>query len=580
MRNSLSLARARGQTDRRELKHLGARRGPVLGLLTAALLLVAPMTAIAVEPLPAVVITGFGPGLEIQGLHPGQGTVQNPLAVYPEANPAGYVDIDTFAGIVETANVDDPSEIALMYCINVFLETGEGTAYQLDSWAEANVPNIGYVTYILNNYYPMMPGPAGLNEDQQAAAVQAAIWYFTDGYVVDTSQTDIRAAVAAMVAAAQANGPVLEPGIPGIEITPESASAVAGSRAGPFTVNGQNVAGITVTVPDGFTLHTAESGGDGVASGSEVDSGTVLWVQNNTGEPGTGSLGAAAAVTVQAGSVYLSAGNPSAAQPLILAATRQLNASDSAVFAEAALSPGTLVVTKSITGGGAGSQGEIAVNVDCGPGLNETFTIPAGTPAGDTTTTFEGIADGTLCTVSEEVSGSNEVVNVVAGESVTVEIVSGTTVVAELSNDVQFIYGQLAVAKSFAGTGAGLQDRVVMTVVCNGEVADTIVIPAGSTDTVTRTYTEIPAGSSCLIREEESGQNAQVLVTADLPDPVVVTGGMTTTLEAVNTYTGRGQAWLPKTGANDTTGLAMMGGGILLAGTALVLGSRRRRRLG
>ena len=35
----------------------------------------------------------------------------------------------------------------------------------------------------------MMPGPAGLNEDQQAAAVQAAIWYFTDGYVVDTSQT-------------------------------------------------------------------------------------------------------------------------------------------------------------------------------------------------------------------------------------------------------------------------------------------------------------------------------------------------------------------------------------------------------
>ena len=51
-------------------------------------------------------------------------------------------------------------------------------------WSEANVPNIGYVARILNTYYPSTNLPAGLNDNQRAAAVQAAIWFFTDGYVV------------------------------------------------------------------------------------------------------------------------------------------------------------------------------------------------------------------------------------------------------------------------------------------------------------------------------------------------------------------------------------------------------------
>ena len=577
MRFPSPLLRARRQIDRR--KRLSVGRGPFVGLLATAILLIAPLNAVAVEPLPAVEITGFAPGLEIQGLHPGQGVVPDATAQYPAVNPTGYVDIDTFAGIVQTANVQDPSQIVQMYCINVYLETSVGTDYQLDTWAEANVPNIGYVTFILNNFYPTVQLPENLNADQQAAAVQAAIWYFTDGYVVDTSQSDIRGAVVAIVAAAQANGPVQEPAVPGIEITPETASAVLGSRAGPFTVNGENVERITVTAPSGSTLHTAETGGEEVPSGSTVSPGTLLWVESASGGPASGSLGAFTNVTVQAGSVYLARGNPSSTQPLILAATSQLNANDAATFSLAAVNPGTLVVSKLITGAGAGNQGDIVVNVDCGADLNESFTIPAGTPAGAYIQTFDEIADGTSCTVSETSSGSNELVTVIAGEALTVQIASGSTVVAELVNDVQFILGKLSVTKIIDGTGAGLQDRVVLTVICNGEETDSIVIPAGSTATVTRTYEEIPAGTTCFIREEESGQNTAVSVSIDVPDPVTVVGNQTVSLEAVNTYTGHGTGRLPQTGAAATSELALMGGGIFLTGTILVLASMRRRRL-
>lgn len=578
MKHSSSLARVRGHSRQTKYRRGLHRKGSLLAVLTAGMVLAAPLSAVALEPLPAVVVTGFGPGQEVQGLHPGEAAVPNPLDEYPAENPADYVNMDTYAGIVQTASVDDPEQVALMYCINVYLDTEVGLDYVLDTWAESNVPNIGYVTYVLNNYYPNTGLPAGLDEDQQAAAVQAAIWYFTDGFVLDTSEEEIRAAAAAIVLDAQTNGPAVTPGVPGIEITPETASAFLGSRAGPFTVNGQNVGPITVTAPEGSSLHTDAVGGQEIASGSAVEPGTALWVQNNTGVAADGSLSAAASVTLETGSVYLGAGNPADAQPLILAATSQANATDFATFVHTEVDPGTLVVSKAITGAGAGNQSDIIVSVDCGAELNESFIIAAGTPAGTYVQTFEEIADGTSCTVSEVSSGSNEIVNVVAGESATVDIVTGQTSVAELVNDVQFLYGQLSVVKHFAGDGAGFQDQVVLSVVCDGEVADSIVIPAGNTDIVTRTYDQIPAGSTCFIREEESGQNTEVLVSVDLPDPVLVTGGQNTTLEAVNTYTERGRATLPRTGANAVSQeLALMGGGILLVGTLMVLGSRRRR---
>lgn len=121
-----------------------------------------------------------------------------------------------------------------MYCINLRVSTYVGIGYESGSWEESNVPNIGYVTYILNNFYPTVPEPAGLSANQQAAAVQSAIWYFTDGYVLNTAASStVREATAAIVAAAQAAGPVVEPPAPEVSITPESDTVGATSSAGP-----------------------------------------------------------------------------------------------------------------------------------------------------------------------------------------------------------------------------------------------------------------------------------------------------------------------------------------------------------
>ena len=59
---------------------------------------------------------------------------------------------------------------------------------------------------LLNEYYPNTTEPAALaNANQTAAAVQAAIWYFTDKYVLNTADP-LHGAVAAIVADIQRRG--------------------------------------------------------------------------------------------------------------------------------------------------------------------------------------------------------------------------------------------------------------------------------------------------------------------------------------------------------------------------------------
>jgi len=146
--------------------------------------------------------------------------------------------------------------VILVYCIDIRTPTGFGDGYWLGDWDAATVPRIGFVTYILNKYYPATAEPAGLDNDDKAAAVQAAIWYFTDGFVVDTSQTTLHAAVSAIVADAKANGPIAEPAPPSLTIIPTTLSGPASQVLGPFTVTVTGVAtqAIVGVVPPGVQM--------------------------------------------------------------------------------------------------------------------------------------------------------------------------------------------------------------------------------------------------------------------------------------------------------------------------------------
>ena len=68
------------------------------------------------------------------------------------------------------------------------LTRGPASGTRLGTWDAANVPNVGYVARLLNEYYPNTDEPAALTDlNQKAAAVQAAIWFFSDRYVLSTS---------------------------------------------------------------------------------------------------------------------------------------------------------------------------------------------------------------------------------------------------------------------------------------------------------------------------------------------------------------------------------------------------------
>src|SRR5262245_45991284 len=95
---------------------------------------------------------------------------------------------------------------------------------------------MNYIAYILNNYYPAVPAqPASLTDvNDRAAAVQSAIWYFPDNYVLPPGHA-LFAATSAIVADALANGALTpEPVLPSLSFSGPAAGP-AGQVLGAYT---------------------------------------------------------------------------------------------------------------------------------------------------------------------------------------------------------------------------------------------------------------------------------------------------------------------------------------------------------
>ncbi|MCR2827140.1 thioester domain-containing protein, partial [Microbacterium sp. zg.Y909] len=622
----------------------------LVGTLAAAALVATPLTAAqaSIDDAAPVADARIGPNTEIVTKAPAEGlrttvylpptdTVPNPATPYPDDAAADFTSQYGFIGIITTTSVDDPSLIGEMYCISVRIPAAAGISYQSGTWSEANVPNIGYVTYILNNYFPAVAAPAGLTPDQQAAAVQAAIWYFTDGVVLG-DDSPVRAATEAIIADAQANGPVTEPAAPEVAINPASVSAPVGSAAGPYVVTAGGAAAVTVSVPDGYTMYSDAAATTPIPNASSVPSGTSIWI---TGPGVTGVetvLSARATVTVQRGNIYLYDGDTplySDAQPLILAETTQLDAVATATaeffttgdltvnkaFAGAAvgqqgaaqlvidcgegytftqdipagtsttqtytftgipvgstctvtepttgataevgvttdapqtatmvpeglaltvtntveINPGSLNLVKVIAGGAAGSQDDVSVGIMCTSGLEEIFVIPAGSAAGEYEQSYTGLPAGDECTVTELATGSNAVVEVTTDAPVTVSIAPGAAVEARVTNTVELRPGSLALTKTVTGDAAGSQSEIQVGVMCDSGLDETFTIPAGAAaGDYTQRYEQIPAGSECVITERESGSNTEVEVVPGDPVTVTIEPGATAEVGLTNTVT-------------------------------------------
>ncbi|MCD9152845.1 thioester domain-containing protein [Aeromicrobium duanguangcaii] len=460
-------------------------------------------------------------------------TTFDPVATaYPSTRPAGSTtNTVRYAGAIPAS--DAAGTEVLTYCIDLFTSTEAGVTYERGDWTEANVRNLGYVGYILQNYYPTTDAPTGVANNVKAAAVQAAIWYFSDNLVLNsTANPQLFSLTQAIVEDARANGPTTEPTQPNLSVSPESAvSPASGELAGPFTVTADGPATLVV---EGVQVYADAAGTQPLAEGATVQPGTQLWARA-TGLGSSQGFSLRRPETVQESTVYLYDGQTpgrTSGQKLILAQEESIEAVASVRITREA--PGGIAVTKTITGDGAGLQGAVVIDVECtapveGEPVTRQVTIPAGT-TGSQTTTLTGIPAGYSCAITESENGDNASVSVTATtiDPETVTVASGQTSAVAVSNVYDVATGGLQVTKTISGAGAGLQSAVEISVECTSPgtgdpVSRTVTIPAGTTGSQTTPVTGIPAGYSCAITETDNGDNGRVSVTATTIDPATVT---------------------------------------------------------
>ena len=149
------------------------------------------------------------------------------------------------------------------------------------------------------------------------------------------------------------------------------------------------------------------------------------------------------------------------------------------------LVPGSLTVTKTISGVSAGQQGAITIGVNCGGLPLPEFTIPAGA-TGPQSHTYDNIPAGLTCTVTEEADGSTSTIGVVTtGSPQDVTIGANAEASAELTDTYGPVPGSLEVRKTINGPSAGSQGEITIAVTCGTTTLPTWTIPAGTgaTDT-------------------------------------------------------------------------------------------------
>lgn len=526
------------------------------GALAAVMLVVAPVPAQA-QPDPVGVgdpagifteltITGFGAGQAVEGSRAPAGF--DPLAGYPATVPPGStLDNASFAGAIE---VTDPvsGQTTLTYCIDLLTDTTTGVHYQVGTWDEANVPFLGYIGYILARYYPLTGEPAAApNDNARAAAVQAAIWYFSDSYVLATTDP-VRPFVEAIVADAIANGPQAEPTPPQLQVTPSTLPAPAtGEIVGPFTVTADGPSTIRSV---GIEVFADEQGTIPLPDGSVVQPGATLWARSVSSTTPQGFVLDRVTNVLQS-TVYLYDGSNAgrtAAQKLILAQPTEL-----ARRAGALLTPfaaGALQVDKVITGAGAGLQSDVVLDITCTPPgegdpFERTLTVPAGATAGSHPQVISGIPAEMTCVVTEPQNGDNG--NVVVTDTsiapASVLISNGDTANVTVTNTYDLAVGSLQVTKAVAGPAAGSQGEIIVSITCDDPDSAfdrQVTLPAGlapgSHDAVL--IEGIPAGTTCTITEPTDGATTAARLDATAIDPatVTITEDQTSTVLVTNTY--------------------------------------------
>ena len=493
-----------------------------------------------------VTVTGWSPGQGVTGFI-GNAAFDPVTEGYPTSDPTGDPRFtpknESFAGVIH-GTPTGTSETLNLYCIDINTDTTTGIGYALGTWGASNVMNVGYVARILNEYYPHTNEPAALtNLNQKAAAVQAAIWFFSDRYVLSESDA-VHDATVAIVNRILGEGALPAPTPPSLQITPAALSSTR-KLVGPFTVTTDAAGGATVDVTGGSMFTFVGGKPVAVAPGTAVTTGTKIWLRSTgTSEA---KLQATSQATVPSGNVYLYAGN----NPGWMDAQRLILAQDSkplqtTVYATAQFVPsGKLVVNKTIAGAAAGSQGQVVIQVDCDDNVTRPdFVIPAGAPAGTTSRTYRHIAAGTTCTVLETSNGSVVGIDVVVtGDGQQGTIAAGGTKTVDITDTYTAVPSpgpsSLLVTKTIAGPLAGSQGPVTIHVVCDGAaLSPDFTLAAGTpSGSFSQSFGPITPGSVCTVTETADGGTATVTaIVTDGATNVTIPADAVVPVNVMNVY--------------------------------------------
>ena len=207
------------------------------------------------------------------------------------------------------------------YCIDILSPLQRHAPHEEGTWSASSVPNLGNVARILARHPADLTAQNG--DTAEAAAVQAAIWHFTDALALTSASPRVLALYGQIVADAQAN-PVSEPST-SLQLAPADRTGVPGDVL-PFTLDTTSTQPVELMVhpADGADLVACDAGGAPLGSSVGGPFPRQVCLRRSTaGGPVT--LTASALATAPAGRVFLRQGS----QKIILAASRGIGATAS-----------------------------------------------------------------------------------------------------------------------------------------------------------------------------------------------------------------------------------------------------------
>jgi uncharacterized protein DUF5979 len=203
--------------------------------------------------------------------------------------------------------------------------------------------------------------------------------------------------------------------------------------------------------------------------------------------------------------------------------------------------PGTLVVTKTVTGPAADRRGQIVIITTCDGVQKPPFVIPAGASGSDLSRTYTGIPAGASCTAVETVDGHTDSVAVQSmGGKESVDVPANGTATARLVDRYTDVEGSLIVQKSITGDAAGSQGPITIQVRCDKgtpKLADWQIDAGAPAATTSHTYAGLPAGATCTVDETADGETstAQAVVTIE-PRSTTIPAGDSVTVRLADAY--------------------------------------------